>query len=73
MSGKWYGKSSLHKVGTLYAKHAGKMARFNYMEIFLKCTNTFKKSHAHLQCVYNKCARFEECQPKGVGGVHYTK
>jgi hypothetical protein len=41
-----------------YAKHAGKMSKFN---------------HAHLQCVHNKCARFEEYQPKGVRGVDYTK
>jgi hypothetical protein len=33
----------------------------------------YKKSHAHLQCVHNNCARFEECQPKGVKGVDYTK
>ena len=39
----------------------------------LECLNTFKKSHAHLQCVHNNCARFEECQPKAVGGVDYTK
>jgi putative component of membrane protein insertase Oxa1/YidC/SpoIIIJ protein YidD len=38
-----------------------------------KCPNTFKKSHAHLQCVHVNCARFEECQPKGVGGFDYTK
>jgi hypothetical protein len=32
-----------------------------------------EKSHAHLQCVHNSCASFEESQPKGVGGVDYTK
>jgi hypothetical protein len=36
---------------------------------FEKCPNTSKKSHAHLQCVHINRARFEECQPKGVGGV----
>jgi CDP-diacylglycerol pyrophosphatase len=24
-------------------------------------------------CPYNNCTRFEECQPKGVRGVDYTK
>jgi hypothetical protein len=33
---------------------------------FKKCLKTSKKSHAHLQCVHNNCARLEECQPKGV-------
>jgi hypothetical protein len=42
-------------------------------EIFGKCPNTSKKSHAHLQCVHNNSARLEECQLKGVGGVDYTK
>jgi hypothetical protein len=32
-----------------------------------------KKSHAHLQCVHNSSAKFEECQLKGVGGDDYTK
>jgi hypothetical protein len=49
------------------------MTKFNYIEFFKKCLNTSKKSHAHLQCVYNNYARFEECQLKGVGGVDYTK
>jgi hypothetical protein len=30
-------------------------------------------SHAHLQCVHNNCAKFEECQHKGVREVDYTK
>jgi hypothetical protein len=38
-----------------------------------KCPYTSKKSNAHLQCVHNNCAKFEECQPKGVNGVDYTK
>jgi hypothetical protein len=42
-------------------------------KFFEKCPNTSKKSHAHLQYVHNNCARFEECQLKGVGGVDYTK
>ena len=42
-------------------------------KFFEKSPNTSKKSHAHLQCVHNKCARFDECQLKGVGGVDYTK
>jgi hypothetical protein len=33
----------------------------------------FQKSHAHLQCVHNNCARFEESQRKGVRGADYTK
>jgi hypothetical protein len=60
-------------IDAVYSKHAGKMTKFNYMEIFRKCPNTSKKSHAHLQCVYNNCARFEECQLKGVGGDDYIK
>ena len=31
-------------------------------KFFEKCPNTPKKSHAHLQCVHNNCARLEECQ-----------
>jgi hypothetical protein len=73
MSAKRCGRSWLHKVGAVYLKHAGKMTKFKYMEIFEKCPNTSKKSHAHLQCVHNNYARFEECQLKGVGGVDYTK
>jgi hypothetical protein len=42
-------------------------------KFFQKCPNTSKASHSHIQCVHNKCARFEECQLKGVGGVDYTK
>jgi hypothetical protein len=41
-------------------------------KFFENCPNTSKKSHAHLQCVHNNCARLEECQLKGVGGVDYT-
>jgi hypothetical protein len=60
-------------IDAVYSKHAGKIIKFNYMEIFRKCPNTSKKSHAHLQRVHNSCARFEECQLKGVGGDDYTK
>jgi hypothetical protein len=56
---------------TVYSEHAGKSS--TTYKFFEKCPNTFKKSHAHLQCVHNNCARFEECQLKGVGGVDYTK
>jgi hypothetical protein len=42
-------------------------------KFFEKCPNTSKKSHAHLQCVHDNCASFEECQLKGVGGVDYKK
>jgi hypothetical protein len=38
-----------------------------------RCCNMYEKSHAHLQCVYNNYARFDECQLKGVGGDDYTK
>jgi hypothetical protein len=41
-------------------------------KFFEKCPNTSKESHAYLQCVHNNCARFEECQPKGMGGINYT-
>jgi hypothetical protein len=34
------------------------------MEIFRKMSETSKKWHGHLQCVYNNYARFEECQLK---------
>jgi hypothetical protein len=60
-------------INVVYSKHAGKMTKFNYMNIFETCPNTSKKSHAHLQCVRNICVRLEECQPKGVGGVDYAK
>jgi hypothetical protein len=42
-------------------------------EFFEKCPNTSKKSQAHLQCVHNKCAKFGECQSRGVRGVDSTK
>jgi hypothetical protein len=63
------------KVGAVYSKYAGKMTKFNYMEIFRKCPSTSKKSHEHLQCVHNNYmyAQFEECQLKDVGRVDYTK
>jgi hypothetical protein len=32
-----------------------------------------KKSHAYLQCVHNNCAKFEECQSKGVSGIPHSK
>ena len=54
----------IHKVGAVYSKYLGKMTTFNYMEIFGKSPNTSKKLHAHLQCVHNTCARFDECQLK---------
>ena len=60
----------LHKIGVVYFKHAGSSTTWIFFE---KCPSTFKKSHAHLQCVHNNCARFEECQPNRVGGVDYTK
>jgi hypothetical protein len=37
-----------------------------------KCSNTTKMLYAHLECVHNNCARFGECQPKGVRGADYT-
>jgi hypothetical protein len=40
---------------------------------FEKCSNTSKESHAHFQCDYNKCEKFEECQSRGVRRVDYTK
>jgi hypothetical protein len=58
----------------VYSKHAGKMIKFNYLEFFLKTVpTTSRKSHAHLQCVHTNCARFEECQLKGLGGDDYAK
>jgi hypothetical protein len=41
--------------------------------LFSKNVTLFRKLHSHLQCVHNNCARFEECQPKGVRGLDYTK
>jgi hypothetical protein len=62
-------------INAVYSNHAGKITKFNYMYVnFSKNIRILpKKSHAHLQCVHNNCARFEECQLKGVGGVDYTK
>jgi hypothetical protein len=40
---------------------------------FSKSPRTLLKSHAYLQCVNNNCAKLEECLPKGVRGVDYTK
>jgi hypothetical protein len=56
-------------INTVYSKHPGKMT----WKFFEKWPNTSKKSHAHLQCVHNNCAKFDECQFKSVGGVDYTK
>jgi hypothetical protein len=50
-------------------KHAGKITT----KRFEKCPNTSKKSHAHLQCVHNNCAKFGECHPKSMLGVDYIK
>jgi hypothetical protein len=36
---------------------------------FRKMSECFQK----VACVHNNCARFEECQCKGVRGVDYTK
>jgi hypothetical protein len=38
-------------------------------KFFEKYPNTSIKSHAHLQCVLNNYARFEECQLKGLHKV----
>jgi hypothetical protein len=32
----------------VYSKHAGKMIKFNYMEIFRKMSEYFQKSHMHI-------------------------
>jgi hypothetical protein len=32
----------------------------------------FQKSHPHCKQVHNKCAKFEECHPRGKRGVDYT-
>jgi hypothetical protein len=69
----------LHKVGTLVedarppANRLAKLPSSTICKYFEKCPDTSNKSHAHLQCVHNNCARLEECQPKGVKGVDYTK
>jgi hypothetical protein len=42
-------------------------------KFFEKCPNTSKISHAHLQYVHNKSAKFGECQTEGVRGVDYKK
>jgi hypothetical protein len=34
--------------------------------------NTSKKSHAHLQCVHDKCSKFGQCQPRSLRRVNYT-
>jgi hypothetical protein len=82
MSAKMCERSWLHKVGAVYSKHVGKITKFNQRHMSLvqlhvnfrkQYMYTSKKSPAHLQCVPNNCARFEECQPKGVRGVDYTK
>jgi hypothetical protein len=40
---------------------------------FEKCPNTSKKLHTNLQYVHNNCAKFEECQPRGMRGVDLHK
>jgi hypothetical protein len=57
MSAKRCKRNWLHKVGTNYSKHVGKITTI-HVNFFEKCPNTFKKSHAHLQCVHNNCAKF---------------
>jgi hypothetical protein len=71
MSAQRCKRSWLHKIGAVYSKHAGlSSTTCTFLE---QCPNTSTKSHAHLQCVHNTSAKFEECQPKGVRGVDYTK
>jgi hypothetical protein len=63
-------------INAVYSKHAGKMTKFNYMEILQIVSVIFQKvisTSVILQFVYSNCTRFEECQHKGVGGVDYTK
>jgi hypothetical protein len=57
-------------INAVYSKNDLNSTKCKFFE---KYPNTSKKSHAHLQCVHKNCARFEECQLKGVGGVDYTK
>jgi hypothetical protein len=35
-------------VGAVYSKHAGKMTKFNYMEIFSKNVHILPKSHMYI-------------------------
>jgi hypothetical protein len=42
-------------------------------KFFKMCLNTSKMSDAYHQCVHKNCAKFEECQPKGVRGVDYMQ
>jgi hypothetical protein len=46
-------------IDAVYSKHAGKNDKVQLHGNFSKKSpNTSKKSHAHLQCVYNNYARF---------------
>jgi hypothetical protein len=56
-------------INAVYSKHAGKMTKFNYMQIFRKISAHFQKV---TKSVHSNCARFKECQLEGVGGVDYT-
>jgi hypothetical protein len=47
--------------------------RSSFTGQFFEKISKYFLSNAHHQCVYNNCAKFEECQHKGVRGVDYTK
>jgi hypothetical protein len=64
------GESQPSRLFKTFRKNDKVQLHFNFSK---KCPHTFKKSHAHFQCVHNKCAEFGECQPKGVREVDYTK
>jgi hypothetical protein len=74
----------LHKVGTVYSKHARK----NKWQSSTTCKFFEKKKYkwkykyehlqkvtctsAHVQCVHNNCAKFGEWKSRCVRGVDYT-
>ena len=55
-----------------YSKHAGKMTKFNNMEIFQIVSVIFQEVTCTSSMCLN-CTRFEEYQRKGVRRVDYTK
>jgi hypothetical protein len=46
-----------------------KQAQKDKIQLHVNFSNTVR-TPAHLQCVHNNHAKFEECQPKNVRGLH---
>ena len=67
-----YGRSWLHKLHTLLCKNCPKWLSSEDSNSVKINSNSIKTSHAHLQYIHNRNAKFSKDQLKTVGGVDYT-